>query len=65
MENGIWKKGSRSGGTGGNNCAEVLVTENNVVLMRNSNDLWKTTTQFTPDEWTAFIESVKLGEFDL
>jgi hypothetical protein len=60
----LWKKSSRSNGNGGNNCVEVRVLGLiDVVLVRNSKrpdyDL-----QFTTDEWKAFIEGVKAGEFD-
>ncbi len=65
MEFRKWKKGSRSNGSGGNNCVEVMQEVNNAVYVRHSQDRGQCPLVFTQDEWTAFIESVKLGEFDL
>lgn len=65
----VWKKGSRSNGTGGNNCVEVAVIHGDDVpisyWVRDSKDLNGPQLKFTPAEWAAFIESVKNGEFDL
>jgi hypothetical protein len=33
--------------------------------VRDTKDLNSPTLSFTPDEWNAFIQGVKLGEFDL
>ncbi len=65
MEKGIWKKGSRSNGSGGNNCVEVLAEVNNTVYVRHSQDRGQLPLVFTAAEWSAFVESAKLGEFDL
>lgn len=60
-----WRKSSRSGGTGGNNCVEVkFITRSNLVAVRNSKSTG-VEVHFTKDEWRAFVEGVKLGEFDL
>lgn len=65
-----WKKGSRSNGSGGNNCVEVADMHDEAngargVAVRNSKYPHAGNLYFTSEEWTAFVESVKLGEFDL
>ncbi len=66
MLSNYWKKGSRSNGTGGSNCVEVKKNEANHILVRNSKDPeWGPIVGFSVAEWIAFIESVKLGEFDI
>lgn len=62
MEKGKWIKGSRSTASG-NNCVEVNSGDVRV-FVRNSKHR-RDAVSFTPAEWTAFIESAKLGEFDL
>lgn len=64
IEIGKWKKGSRSNGTGGNNCVEVTMSDGGGVFVRCSRNPG-VTVGFSPAEWTAFIESVQLGEFSL
>lgn len=64
IEVGKWKKGSRSNGTGGSNCVEVAGNGNGRVFVRNSINI-RSMISFNNAEWAAFIESAKLGEFDL
>ncbi len=64
MEKGIWKKSSRSNGTGGSNCVEV-VDNTYEILVRDSKFPHDGVLSFTQAEWKAFIEGVKLGEFDI
>ena len=52
--------------TGGDRYACVMVAKrNDVIGVRHSKDGSKTTLEFTPDEWNAFINGVKAGEFDI
>jgi hypothetical protein len=71
----VWRKSSRSGGNGGN-CVEVALlggdiltnshkTGDSFVAVRDSKDTEGPVLAFTPDEWEAFIDGVKAGEFDL
>lgn len=46
-----------------NRCVQVAIRED-VVGVRDSKDPEKTTLCFTRDEWVAFIDGVKKGEFD-
>lgn len=59
-----WKKGSRSNGSGGNNCVEVMI-EDGQVKVRDSKDKSGPVLTYTRAEWSAFIDGVKDGEFDL
>jgi hypothetical protein len=63
----MFRKSSRSNGSGGNNCVEVdLEAEPSGVLVRDSKDpVTGCRLAFTDAEWYAFIEGVKRGEFDL
>jgi len=47
-----------------NKCVEVAIRED-IVGVRDSKDLKKTTLTFSRDEWEVFIQGVKNGEFDL
>lgn len=65
-----WVKGSKSNGSGGNNCVEARSltdepTGAHGVAVRNSKYPHAGTLYFTDAEWTAFVESAKAGEFDL
>ncbi len=58
----VWRKSSRSGGTGGN-CVEVAVIDQ-MVKVRHSKDPNGPVLTFTPSEWRAFVGGVKDDEFD-
>jgi hypothetical protein len=58
-----WKKSGRSNGNGGSNCVEVAMLRNGVAV-RNSKDRAGAVLVFTPDEWEAFVDGAKDGEFD-
>jgi uncharacterized protein DUF397 len=61
MERNVWHKSSRSGS--GGQCVEVCSSDN-AFEIRDSKNPHGPTLTFTPAEWAAFIEGVKLGEFD-
>jgi hypothetical protein len=54
-----WKKATKSNPSG--NCVEVAF--NDGVHVRNSRNILSKL-DFTKDEWDAFIDGVKNGEFD-
>jgi hypothetical protein len=56
-----WHKSSRSGSGG---CVEVLLTAESIAV-RHSKAPADGQLVFTPKEWRAFVEGVRLGEFDL
>jgi hypothetical protein len=56
-----WKTSTRSGNSG--NCVEVAETPD-AIGVRDSKDRSGPTLVFTKAEWCAFIEGVRLGEFD-
>lgn len=58
-----WRKSSRSNGNGGD-CVEVADLPDGSRAVRDSKDRSGPTLLFTPAEWRAFVEGVKLGEFD-
>lgn len=59
----VWRKSSRSNGNGGE-CVEVADLPDGSRAVRDSKDRSGPTLLFTPAEWRAFVEGVKLGEFD-
>jgi hypothetical protein len=58
-----WRKSSRSGGSGGN-CVEVATLPDGGRAVRDSKDPTGPVLRYTAEEWLAFIEGAKLGEFD-
>jgi hypothetical protein len=63
MPTGPWRKGSRSNGSGGNNCVEIAPTDGGV-LLRDTKDRSKPPFFFTTEEWDAFTHGVEDGEFN-
>jgi hypothetical protein len=59
----VWRKSSRSNGNGGE-CVEVADLPDGSRAVRDSKDRSGPVLHFTPAEWQAFVEGVKLGEFD-
>jgi hypothetical protein len=57
-----WRKSSRSSPSG-DNCVEVAFAGDEVAV-RDSKNRDAATLLFTVDEWKAFIEGAKAGEFD-
>ncbi|MDI6101923.1 DUF397 domain-containing protein [Actinoplanes sp. NEAU-A12] len=64
LDGAVWKKGSRSNGSGGNNCVEVAMLGEGIAV-RDSKDRTGPALMFTSAEWTAFVDSAKDGEFDI
>jgi uncharacterized protein DUF397 len=59
----VWRKSARSGQTG--NCVEVATNLPGFVPVRDTKDRDGGTLAFSSESWTAFIDGVKGGEFDL
>jgi hypothetical protein len=59
----VWRKSSRSGDNGGT-CVEVATNLAGIVAVRDSKNPSGSVLVFTPVEWSAFLDGVKLGEFD-
>ena len=55
----------RSSFCSGGACVEAAPLPDGSVTVRDSKDLTVPGHRFTPDEWRAFIQGVKAGEFDL
>jgi hypothetical protein len=64
LTNAEWRKSSFSGSNGGG-CVEVARNLPGVVAVRDSKDREGPALVFTPDEWRAFLNSVRAAEFDL
>ena len=64
LNDAVWRKSSRSNGSGGNNCVEVAFLDT-AVAVRDSKDRSGPALMFTQAEWVAFVDSAKDGEFDL
>ncbi len=58
-----WKKSTRSGAAG--HCVEVAAVTPDLIAVRNSNHREAGATGFTRDEFAAFVDGVKAGEFDV
>jgi hypothetical protein len=57
-----WRKSTKSGNNGG--CVEVAFLDQDVAV-RDTKDRAGPVLIFTNDEWSAFIDGVRRGEFDL
>lgn len=60
--NQTWRKSTRSSNNGA--CVEARYASEHVHV-RDSKDRDGSQLAFTPGDWTAFVEGVKAGEFDL
>lgn len=60
----VWKKSSRSNGNGGNNCVEVAQLDT-AIAVRDSKDPSGPALIFGSASWTEFLNSAKIGEFDI
>ena len=59
-----WRKSSYSGSNGGG-CVEIASGQTAMVAVRDSKDPKGPVLAFTPEEWQAFTDGVKAGEFGL
>ncbi|MFC9429353.1 DUF397 domain-containing protein [Streptomyces sp. NPDC056987] len=59
-----FKKASRSAG-GAQDCVEVAHTADGGRAVRDSKDPDRGVQYLTPGEWTAFLDGVKAGRFDV
>jgi hypothetical protein len=57
-----WVKSSLSFANG--NCVEVASLPEGGIGIRDSKDRERAILRFTPEEWRAFLDGVRLGEFD-
>jgi hypothetical protein len=64
LSGAVWRKSSRSD-NGGASCVEVAKNLSGVVGVRDSKDRSGPALTFTPEQWVAFVDGVKGGEFDL
>lgn len=58
-----WRKSSRSGANGGD-CVEVAAVQR-AVAVRDSKDPHGPKLGFTHTQWSAFVETVKRGRYDV
>jgi hypothetical protein len=63
LEGAGWRKSTRSGPYS-DNCVEVAFV-GGAVALRDSKDRAGAVLVFTPEEWLAFVDGTKDGEFDL
>jgi Domain of unknown function (DUF397) len=61
MSGAVWRKSTRSNAQA--NCVEVAETPD-AVSVRDSKDPGGPVLIFTREQWRAFVEAVKDGEFD-
>jgi Domain of unknown function (DUF397) len=58
-----WHKSTRS--SGGNSCVEVSDNLPQIVAVRDTKDRDGGTLIFTRSQWSAFLDGLKDGEFDI
>jgi Domain of unknown function (DUF397) len=63
LENAAWQKSSRSGPYS-DNCVEIAFVDG-AIAMRDSKHPDGPVLLFTAEEWDAFVEGAKDGEFDV
>jgi hypothetical protein len=59
-----WRKSSYSASNGGA-CVEVASNLPGIVAVRDSKDRSGPALGFTPDDWRAFVQGIKRGEFNV
>lgn len=64
LDGAQWRKSSYSG-TNGGNCVGVSSNLPGIVAVRDTKDREGPALGFTADAWSAFVQGVKNGEFDL
>jgi uncharacterized protein DUF397 len=65
MLSNTWKKSSRSNGNGGNNCVEVRMTSDEILVRDSKDEGTGPVLKFTRMEWLAFVGGAKDSEFDI
>jgi hypothetical protein len=63
LSSAVWRKAMRSSGNGGQ-CVEVAMNLPEVVAVRDSKDPDGPKLLFTRPEWKAFVNGLKVGDFD-
>ena len=63
LANAVWQKSSRSGPYS-DNCVEIAFVDG-AIAMRDSKQPDGPVLLFTAEEWDAFVEGAKDGEFDV
>jgi Domain of unknown function (DUF397) len=63
LSHAIWRKSSFSNGSGGN-CVEVASNLPGVIAVRDSKNTDGPALIFTPNEWRAFIQGLRVGALD-
>ncbi|WP_213455711.1 DUF397 domain-containing protein [Rhizomonospora bruguierae] len=63
LDQAVWRKSTRSG-PNCDNCVEVAFVSG-AIAVRDSKNPTGPALIFTPDEWDAFVDGAKDGEFDL
>jgi uncharacterized protein DUF397 len=63
LANAVWQKSTRSGPVS-DNCVEIAFVDG-AVAMRDSKHPDGPVLLFTAEEWDAFVEGAKDGEFDV
>jgi hypothetical protein len=63
LTHAVWQKSSRSGPYS-DNCVEIAFVDG-AIAMRDSKHPNGPVLLFTPEEWDAFVEGAKDGEFDV
>ena len=61
MTKGIWRKATKSGDNGA--CVEIR-DRGEAIDVRDSKNPTGAVLSFTPDEWSAFLDGARKGEFD-
>lgn len=64
LSGATWRKSSYSG-TNGGNCVEVAGNLPGVVAVRDSKDPEGPVLAFAKNDWRAFLDAARAGEFDL
>jgi Domain of unknown function (DUF397) len=63
MIDNTWRKSSYSGGQG--NCVEVRTSQLDAVAIRDSKNVPGPVLTVNDQTWSAFVQGIKHGEFDL
>lgn len=64
LSRAVWHKSTFSNGSGGD-CVEVATNLPDIVAVRDSKNRSGPELVVTPDTWTAFVQGIKRGEFNL